>query len=51
MIQRSLAEASNTQWSITYGSGAAAGLLCADSMTIAGMTLENHAFGVATAVS
>lgn len=36
---------------MTYGSGAVAGTLCSDTVSIAGMTLDNHAFGVTTQVS
>nr|XP_019049096.1 endopeptidase [Kwoniella bestiolae CBS 10118]OCF28026.1 endopeptidase [Kwoniella bestiolae CBS 10118] len=39
-------QASETQFQVTYGSGAVAGVLAADSMTIAGMTLVNHVMGV-----
>lgn len=42
--------ASTTPWQITYGSGSAAGVLCADSVAVAGMLLSNHAFGVTTQV-
>ena len=41
-------EATNRQFQVTYGSGAVAGTLASDTMTIAGMTLLNHAFGVTT---
>ncbi|WVQ71263.1 hypothetical protein IAR50_000789 [Cryptococcus sp. DSM 104548] len=41
-------QASNTAFQVTYGSGAVAGQLAADTMTIAGMTLVNHAMGVTT---
>lgn len=40
---------SNTQFQVTYGSGAVAGTLCQDQVGIAGLTLNNHTFGVATA--
>jgi cathepsin E len=36
---------------VTYGSGAVAGTLCKDTLSIAGMTLPNHSFGVTTQVS
>ncbi|WVQ85443.1 hypothetical protein IAT38_007608 [Cryptococcus sp. DSM 104549] len=39
-------QGSTQQFQVTYGSGAVAGVLAADTMTIAGMTLENHAMGV-----
>ncbi|WVQ62327.1 uncharacterized protein L199_000466 [Kwoniella botswanensis] len=39
-------QASQTQFQVTYGSGAVAGVLAADSMTIAGMTVVNHVMGV-----
>ncbi|KAK6905569.1 hypothetical protein I203_106399 [Kwoniella mangroviensis CBS 8507] len=39
-------QASQTQFEVTYGSGAVAGVLAADSMTIAGMTMINHVMGV-----
>nr|XP_018267070.1 endopeptidase [Kwoniella dejecticola CBS 10117]OBR89228.1 endopeptidase [Kwoniella dejecticola CBS 10117] len=39
-------QASQQQFQVTYGSGAVAGVLAADTMTIAGMTLVNHAMGV-----
>lgn len=41
---------SQTPFQVTYGSGAVAGQLCADTMEIAGMTLEDHVFGVTTQV-
>ncbi|TYJ53726.1 hypothetical protein B9479_005633 [Cryptococcus floricola] len=41
-------QASNTAFQVTYGSGDVAGQLAADTMTIAGMTLVNHAMGVTT---
>ncbi|KAJ6612317.1 aspartic peptidase domain-containing protein, partial [Mycena sp. CBHHK59/15] len=34
-------------WSVTYGSGAAAGDLVQDTVILAGMKLENHVFGIA----
>nr|XP_019014861.1 endopeptidase [Kwoniella pini CBS 10737]OCF53642.1 endopeptidase [Kwoniella pini CBS 10737] len=40
-------QASEQQFQVTYGSGAVAGVLATDTITIAGMTLENHALGVA----
>ncbi|KAJ7039581.1 acid protease [Mycena alexandri] len=38
-------------WSITYGSGAAAGELVTDTLVLGGMVLGNHTFGVAHNVS
>ncbi|OCF41401.1 hypothetical protein I317_04792 [Kwoniella heveanensis CBS 569] len=38
--------ASQRQFQVTYGSGNVAGVLAADTMSIAGMTLKNHAMGV-----
>jgi hypothetical protein len=46
-----LPEASSQSFQVTYGSGAVAGTLCSDTVSIAGMTLDNHAFGVTTQVS
>ncbi|KAF8442420.1 acid protease [Boletus edulis BED1] len=42
---------SNQQFEVTYGSGAVQGLLCQDNVNIAGLALNNHTFGVATAES
>ncbi|WVQ97163.1 hypothetical protein IAU59_004273 [Kwoniella sp. CBS 9459] len=39
-------QASERQFQVTYGSGNVAGVLAADTMSIAGMALENHAMGV-----
>ncbi|WVN90263.1 uncharacterized protein L203_105499 [Cryptococcus depauperatus CBS 7841] len=36
----------NRQFQVTYGSGAVSGVLAADTMIIAGMTLNNHSMGV-----
>ncbi|GFZ43160.1 hypothetical protein JCM24511_00879 [Saitozyma sp. JCM 24511] len=41
-------QASSQSFQVTYGSGAVAGTLCSDTVSIAGMTLDNHAFGVTT---
>ncbi|KAJ7183528.1 aspartic peptidase A1 [Mycena filopes] len=38
-------------WSVTYGTGAAAGDIIRDTVVLAGMTLENHTFGVANTIS
>ncbi|KAH7884652.1 aspartic peptidase A1 [Phlebopus sp. FC_14] len=38
----------NTQFQVTYGSGAVAGQLCQDNVVMAGLALNNHSFGVAT---
>ncbi|KAI6025102.1 acid protease [Pisolithus microcarpus] len=40
---------SKTQFQVTYGSGAVEGTLCQDQVGIAGLTLNNHTFGVAAA--
>ena len=39
---------SNTKFTTEYGSGAVTGIVCEDTMTIAGMTLSQHEFGVST---
>ncbi|RSH85382.1 hypothetical protein EHS25_004778 [Saitozyma podzolica] len=44
----SFTEASKQTFQVTYGSGAVTGTLCSDTVSIAGMTLQNHAFGVTT---
>ncbi|ORY29022.1 aspartic peptidase domain-containing protein [Naematelia encephala] len=41
-------KATQTPFSVTYGSGSVTGALCSDTMSIAGMTLPNHVFGVTT---
>lgn len=38
---------STQQFTVTYGSGAVAGTLCQDTLSVAGLTLANHTFGVA----
>lgn len=38
---------SNQNFSVTYGSGAVAGVLCQDNVNMAGLQLNNHTFGVA----
>jgi len=40
--------ASNTPFQVTYGTGAVAGDIVTDDVTIAGLTLKAHTFGVAT---
>ncbi|KAK4684672.1 hypothetical protein P7C73_g5497, partial [Tremellales sp. Uapishka_1] len=40
--------ASQTPFQVTYGSGAVAGTLCSDTLSIAGMTLDAHTFGTTT---
>ncbi|KIJ66675.1 hypothetical protein HYDPIDRAFT_85493 [Hydnomerulius pinastri MD-312] len=42
---------SNQQFQVSYGSGAVQGTLCQDNVNIAGLALNNHTFGVATAES
>ena len=44
-------QVSQQKWQIQYGSGSAAGLLVADSLNIAGLTVKRMAFGVATQLS
>ncbi|WWC99551.1 hypothetical protein V866_006455 [Kwoniella sp. B9012] len=39
-------QASQTQFQVTYGSGSVVGVLAADTMSIAGMTMVNHVMGV-----
>jgi len=41
-------QASNTSFQVTYGTGAVAGAIIQDDVTIAGLTLKAHTFGVAT---
>ncbi|KAG2341352.1 acid protease [Suillus weaverae] len=38
---------SNQNFTVTYGSGAVAGVLCQDNVNMAGLQLNNHTFGVA----
>ncbi|KAJ7131941.1 aspartic peptidase A1 [Mycena filopes] len=38
-------------WSVIYGSGAAAGDIVRDNVVLAGMTLNNHTFGVVHTIS
>ncbi|KAG1747106.1 acid protease [Suillus paluster] len=38
---------SSQNFSVTYGSGAVAGVICQDNVNIAGLQLNNHTFGVA----
>jgi hypothetical protein len=40
--------ASNTPFTVTYGTGAVAGAIITDDITIAGLQLKGHTFGVAT---
>jgi hypothetical protein len=40
--------ASNTPFQVTYGTGAVAGAIVTDDISIAGLTLKAHTFGVAT---
>ncbi|KAG8213074.1 acid protease [Butyriboletus roseoflavus] len=42
---------STQQFQVTYGSGAVQGVLCQDNVNIAGLKLQNHTFGVASAES
>ncbi|KAI6155558.1 aspartic peptidase A1 [Pisolithus tinctorius] len=42
---------SNSPFQVTYGSGAVAGTLCQDQVSIAGLSLNNHTFGVASVES
>lgn len=44
-------DVSSQTWQITYGSGSAAGVLVADSVTIANLTVNRMPFGVATQLS
>ena len=44
-------ESSNQQFSTSYGSGSVSGSLCSDDMSIAGMDIKAHQFGVTTQVS
>lgn len=39
-------QASNRTFQVTYGSGAVSGVVGTDTVTVAGMTLENYAMGV-----
>jgi hypothetical protein len=41
-------QATQTPWTIQYGSGAASGVLVADSVRIGGLTVSRMPFGVAT---
>jgi len=41
-------QATNTPWQIQYGSGAAAGVLVADTFSIGGLTVKRMPFGTAT---
>lgn len=38
-------KATNTAWSITFGTGQVAGTLCSDNFAVAGLQLANHKFG------
>ncbi|KAJ6631021.1 aspartic peptidase A1 [Mycena sp. CBHHK59/15] len=40
--------ASNTPFQVTYGTGAVQGAIIQDDVTVAGLTLKAHSFGVAT---
>lgn len=42
---------SNTRFQVTYGSGEVAGTVCQDQVSIGGIALSNHTFGVTTAES
>ncbi|KAL4062847.1 aspartic peptidase domain-containing protein [Scleroderma yunnanense] len=42
---------SNTKFQVTYGSGAVEGTICQDQVSIGGITLSNHTFGITTAES
>ena len=44
-------QTSNQPWQIQYGSGSAAGVLVADNVNIAGLTVKRMPFGVATQLS
>jgi cathepsin D len=44
-------QVSQTPWTIQYGSGSASGVLIADSVTIANLTVSRMAFGAATQLS
>ncbi|KAF7292744.1 Acid protease [Mycena indigotica] len=41
-------KASDTPFTVTYGTGAVAGAIVQDDITVAGLTLKAHTFGVAT---
>jgi hypothetical protein len=44
-------QSTTTQWSIEYGSGAANGVLVADSVAIGGLKIDRLPFGVVTTLS
>jgi len=44
-------QATNKPWQIQYGTGAAAGVVVADSLSIGGLNISRMPFGVATQLS